>query len=77
MLGCIGGLLITPTTVAMGEGKPVAIVFYIHEVSGRPTFRWAAQGVVTKAQYVEADTLTFYGLGCGMGGSTATYRRCP
>ncbi len=69
-------LVVTPTTVAMGEGKPAAIVFYTHEVSGRPTFRWAVQGEVANVQYVEPDTLAFYGLGWGMGGPTAAYRRC-
>ncbi|MBX9944893.1 MAG: hypothetical protein K2Y40_12495 [Reyranella sp.] len=60
----------------MGEGKPAAIVFYTHEVSGRPTLRWAAQGEVANVQYVEPDTLAFYGMGWGMGGPTAAYRRC-
>ena len=70
-------LVVTPTTVTVGEGKPAAIVFYSHEVSGRPTFRWAAQGEVSNVQYVEpSDTLAFYGMGWGMGGPTAGYRRC-
>lgn len=70
-------LVVTPTTVAMGEGKPAAIVLYTHEVSGRPTFRWAAQGEVANVQYVgSSDTLALYGMGWGMGGPTAGYRRC-
>lgn len=69
-------MFVTPTTVTMGEGKPSAIVFYSHEVSGRPTFRWAAEGEVANVQYVDPDTLAFYGLGWGMGGPTAGYRRC-
>ncbi|WP_425065213.1 hypothetical protein [Reyranella sp.] len=70
-------MAVTPTTVTMGEGKPSAIVFYRHEVSGFPTFRWTAQGEVAHVQYFEpSDTLAFYGLGWGMGGPTAGYRRC-
>jgi len=70
-------MVVTPTTVTMGEGKPASIVFYSHEVSGRPTFRWVAQGEVSNVQYVEpSDTLALYGLGWGMGGPTAAYRRC-
>lgn len=69
-------LVVTPTTVTVGEGKPASILFYIHEVSGRPTFRWAAQGEVANVQYVAPDTLAFYGRGWGMGGPTAGYRRC-
>ena len=70
-------LVVTPTTVTMGEGKPAAIVFYSHEVSGYPTFRWAAQGEVANVQYFEpSDILAFYGVGWGMGGPTAGYRRC-
>ena len=71
-------MVVTPTTVTMGEGKPAAIVFYRHEVSGFPTFRWTAQGEVAHVQYFEpSDTLAFYGQGWGMGGPTAGYRRCP
>jgi hypothetical protein len=72
-------LVVTPTTVTMGEGRPAEIAFYTHEVSGRQTLRWKAQGEVAHIQYFEPphDTLAFYGLGWGMGGPTAIYRRCP
>lgn len=72
-------MVVTATTVTTREGKPASIVFYSHEVSGRPTFRWLAQGEVANVQYVEppSDTLAFYGMGWGMGGPTASYRRCP
>jgi|GEM_PF-906253 len=72
-------LVVTPTTVAMGEGRPAEITFYTHEASGRQTLRWKAQGEVAHIQYIEPpqDTLAFYGLGWGMGGPTAIYRRCP
>lgn len=72
-------LVVTPTTVTMGEGRPAEIAFYTHEVSGRQTLRWKAQGEVAHIQYIEPphDTLAFYGMGWGMGGPTAIYRRCP
>lgn len=72
-------LVVTATTVTMGEGRPAEIAFYTHEVSGRQTLRWKAQGEVAHIQYIEPpqDTLAFYGLGWGMGGPTAIYRRCP
>ncbi|KAF0105659.1 MAG: hypothetical protein FD144_297 [Rhodospirillaceae bacterium] len=72
-------LVVTPTTVRMGEGRPAEIAFYTHEVSGRQSLRWKAQGEAAHLQYIEPpqDTLAFYGLGWGMGGPTAIYRRCP
>lgn len=72
-------LVVTPITVTMGEGRPAEIAFYTHEVSGRQTLRSKAQGEVAHIQYIEPpqDTLAFYGLGWGMGGPTAIYRRCP
>ena len=72
-------LVVTPTRVTMGEGRPAEIAFYTHEVSGWQTLRWKARGEVAHFQYIEPpqDILAFYGLGWGMGGPTAIYRRCP
>ena len=75
-LGTVGTQTVTVTasedtaiTAAFSGGKPDQIVFYAHEISGRPAMRWVAEGIVSDVQYVAAsDALAYYGMGRGMGG---------
>ncbi len=68
-------LVITQTTATFGGGHSMEIEFHADEFDGRGALRWKGEG--TLARYVEpSDTLAFYGLGWGMGGPTAGYRRC-
>lgn len=61
-------LAITSITAAFSGGKPDQIVFYAHEISGRPAMRWVAEGIVSHVQYVAAsDALAYYGMGRGTG----------
>ncbi len=72
-------LVITPTTIAFGDNTPEEAQYSANDRGpGQGVLRWARpEGDASGFQYFAAsDALAFYGMGWGMGGPTAVYRRC-
>jgi hypothetical protein len=72
-------LAITPATVTFGDNTPGEAQYSANDRGpGQGVLRWKrAEGDGSGFQYVaSSDVLAFYGMGWGMGGPTAVYRRC-